>query len=210
MAALAFQDARTASEFLSCSEARRKRSWRLRSIRPTSRLFAVYHRDRRSAAPRLPCTPRGGRLLASTRTTLSVFRHIVLHEPDRSAPSISTPTYGSGTSGCEPLYRHRRVLMLGSAVLALLVSSRLQRVISGPILGLEADHEKGLRSEELFVAGRPKITERRNRRLIDGFNAMLAEIQQRDTALQRRTRISRHERWNSSGRPPSACGRRTS
>ena len=75
------------------------------------------------------------------------------------------------------------VLMLGSALSALLVSSRLQRVISEPILGLEKTM-RNVSAQKNFSLRAVKSQNDEIGGLIDGFNTMLAEIQTRDAALQ--------------------------
>ena len=75
------------------------------------------------------------------------------------------------------------VLMLGSALVALLLSSRLQRLISNPILHLE-ETMKNVSVQKNFALRAEKSQDDEIGTLIDGFNAMLAEIQQRDAALQ--------------------------
>ena len=100
------------------------------------------------------------------------------------------------------------VLMLGSAVVALLLSSRLQRVISEPILRLE-EAMRRVSAEKSFSLRAAKSQNDEIGSLIDGFNAMLAEIQQRDAALQGANRdlTLRTHRARAGGRP-SACAPR--
>ena len=73
--------------------------------------------------------------------------------------------------------------MLGSALFALLVSSRLQRVISEPILGLEKTMRK-VSAQKNFSLRAAKSQNDEIGGLIDGFNTMLAEIQPRDAAFR--------------------------
>jgi len=75
------------------------------------------------------------------------------------------------------------IFVLMSGLFAFLVSSRLQRLISRPILHLEdtmrmvsANRNYGVRATKSYGDEIGK--------LIDGFNTMLSEIQQRDTALR--------------------------
>ena len=75
------------------------------------------------------------------------------------------------------------ILMLGSALVALLLSSRMQRVISEPILELERTM-KTVSAQKTFSLRATKSQHDEIGVLIDGFNEMLAEIQQRDAALQ--------------------------
>lgn len=75
------------------------------------------------------------------------------------------------------------MLMLASAFLALLLASKLQTFISRPILRLE-DTMRVVSAKRNYEVRALKFYDDEIGRLIDGFNTMLAEIQQRDTALQ--------------------------
>ncbi|HKV81913.1 MAG TPA: ATP-binding protein [Candidatus Sulfotelmatobacter sp.] len=74
------------------------------------------------------------------------------------------------------------VLICGS--LALLLSSKLQRLISKPILHLE-DTMRMVSSNKNYEIRATRFYGDEIGRLIDGFNTMLSEIQLRDSALQR-------------------------
>jgi signal transduction histidine kinase/DNA-binding response OmpR family regulator/HAMP domain-containing protein len=78
------------------------------------------------------------------------------------------------------------ILMLGAALFALLLSARMQRVISQPILDLEQTM-KTVSATKTFSLRVVKTQDDEIGALIDGFNEMLAEIQRRDAALQSRT-----------------------
>ncbi len=73
-------------------------------------------------------------------------------------------------------------LVLGSSLVALLLSSRLQKLISGPILRL-AELESRVSREKDFSLRATKETEDELGVLIDGFNDMLVQIQERDGEL---------------------------
>ena len=75
------------------------------------------------------------------------------------------------------------VFVLISGLFALFVSSKLQRLISRPILHLE-DTMRVVSAQKNYEVRATKIYGDEIGRLIDGFNTMLAEIQQRDTALR--------------------------
>ncbi len=75
------------------------------------------------------------------------------------------------------------LLMLGAALVAFLLSSKLQLVISKPILGL-AETMKRVSAVKDYSLRAVKSAEDEIGSLIDGFNGMLSEIQQRDAALQ--------------------------
>jgi signal transduction histidine kinase/CheY-like chemotaxis protein len=75
------------------------------------------------------------------------------------------------------------IFVLISGLLALFVSNKLQRVISRPILHLE-DTMRMVSANKNYEVRAVKSYGDEIGRLIDGFNTMLAEIQQRDTALR--------------------------
>jgi len=75
------------------------------------------------------------------------------------------------------------IFVLISGLFALLVSSRLQRLISRPILHLE-DTMRMVSANRNYEVRATKSYGDEIGRLIDGFNTMLSEIQQRDSALR--------------------------
>ena len=75
------------------------------------------------------------------------------------------------------------IFVLISSLFALLVSSRLQRLISRPILHLE-DTMRMVSANRNYEVRATKSYGDEIGRLIDGFNTMLSEIQQRDSALR--------------------------
>src|SRR5690349_14118304 len=75
------------------------------------------------------------------------------------------------------------VCVLISGLFALFVSSKLQRLISRPILHLE-DTMRVVSAQKNYEVRATKTYGDEIGRLIDGFNTMLTEIQQRDTALR--------------------------
>ena len=74
--------------------------------------------------------------------------------------------------------------VLVSGLLAWLVSSRLQALVSGPILELERTM-RAVSVAKNYAVRAEKTSGDETGRLIDGFNTMLSEIQHRDKALQR-------------------------
>ncbi|MGH9350478.1 MAG: response regulator [Vicinamibacterales bacterium] len=178
-AALAFQDPNTGAEILSALKAREGIVAAALYTRD-NRLFAHYRRDARvtSGVPERP-GPTG---YSFGTNMLTVFHSIVLQRE----------TLGTVYIESDMKQWHARitrytaivaVLMLASALLALLLSSRLQRVISEPILRLE-EIMRRVSAEKSFSVRAAKAQNDEIGSLIDGFNAMLAEIQQRDGALQ--------------------------
>jgi len=75
------------------------------------------------------------------------------------------------------------IFVLISGLFALFVSSKLQGLISKPILHLE-DTMRMVSSNKNYAVRAVKKYSDEIGRLIDGFNTMLSEIQQRDTVLQ--------------------------
>jgi PAS domain S-box-containing protein len=75
------------------------------------------------------------------------------------------------------------ILLLASALLAFLLSIRLQRVISRPILDL-ARTARSVAQEKNYSVRAAKQSDDEIGTLIDGFNDMLGQIQERDAALQ--------------------------
>src|SRR2546422_3655613 len=75
------------------------------------------------------------------------------------------------------------IFVLVSGLFAFFVSSRLQGLISNPILHLE-DTMRMVSTNKNYAVRAVKSYGDEIGRLIDGFNTMLSEIRQRDTALQ--------------------------
>jgi signal transduction histidine kinase/DNA-binding response OmpR family regulator len=74
------------------------------------------------------------------------------------------------------------VIMLGALGAAFLLSSRLQKLISGPILHL-AQVQSRVSREKDYTQRAVKEASDETGQLIDGFNEMLVQIQERDAAL---------------------------
>jgi signal transduction histidine kinase/CheY-like chemotaxis protein len=74
------------------------------------------------------------------------------------------------------------LMVLGSSLVALLLSSRLQGLISGPILRL-AQLESRVSREKDYSLRAEKESQDELGVLIDGFNEMLVQIQERDAEL---------------------------
>ena len=74
------------------------------------------------------------------------------------------------------------IIMAGSLMVAFFMSSRLQRVVSEPILNL-AEVERRVREENDYSIRAVKQSNDELGYLIDGFNEMLKRIQERDAEL---------------------------
>jgi PAS domain S-box-containing protein len=178
-AALAFRDPNTGREILSALRAK-EGIVAAALYTPDQQLFTFYRRDGRTATaiPKEPqhAGPRFG------RNQLTVFHDIGLQSEKLGTVYIESDMqqWNERVSRYTGLVA---VLMLGSALTALLVSSRLQRVISEPILGLE-ETMRNVSAQKNFSLRAAKSQSDEIGSLIDGFNTMLAEIQTRDAALQ--------------------------
>ncbi len=76
------------------------------------------------------------------------------------------------------------IFVLISGVISWFVSSKLQILVSGPILELEQTM-RAVSVEKNYAVRAVKTCGDETGRLIDGFNTMLSEIQHRDKAVQR-------------------------
>ena len=76
------------------------------------------------------------------------------------------------------------IFVLVSGVLSWFVASKLQILVSGPILELEQTM-RAVSIEKNYAVRAVKTCGDETGRLIDGFNTMLSEIQHRDKAVQR-------------------------
>ena len=177
-AALAFQDAKTGAEILSALDAR-DGIVAAALFTPDGRRFARYRRARSATGP-FPERP-GATGYSFEGDHLRVFHEIVLHG-ERLGTVYIESDMAQLRARIEQYVSIVGVLMLGSALVALLVSSRLQRLISNPILHL-GETMKNVSIQKNFTLRAEKSQEDEIGSLIDGFNAMLAEIQQRDAAL---------------------------
>ena len=179
MAALAFSDGPAAREILAALKARES-IVAAALYTPDGTLVADYRRDAQGARV-VPARPdRSGSRFEDNY--LRVFHQIELHGQILGTVYIESDMQ----QWDERLKRYTGivcVLMLGAAIVALLLSSWLQRMISAPILGLQ-DTMRSVSAQQSFALRAVKTNDDEIGSLIDGFNAMLAEIQQRDTALQ--------------------------
>ncbi len=178
-AALAFREPNTAREILAALKAK-EGIVSAALYTPDRQLFTYYRRDG-GTSTEIPNEPQhlGYRF---DRHHLTVFHEIGLQSERLGTVYIESDMqqWNQRVSRYTGLVG---VLMLGSALTALLVSSRLQRVISEPILGLEKTM-RNVSAQKNFSLRAVKSQSDEIGSLIDGFNTMLAEIQTRDAALQ--------------------------
>ncbi len=113
---------------------------------------------------------------------LEVFKHVVLGEQPVGTVYLRATTKDLNTQ----LLRSAGIVVgcLAAALcIALLLSFQLQRVISGPILELAQATQRVTREADFSI----RVEKQGNDELgvlCDGFNSMLAQIQQRDAALE--------------------------
>ena len=142
------------------------------------RLFARYEPGPRVKLPDGP-RPDGATFVDGG---LEVFRHVELENE-----TIGTVYLRSGLSELTSRIEVQAVtvgaVFLASGLAALFLSSGLQRLVSGPILALSetarAVSEKQDYSLRVKKRGGDELGQ-----LVDAFNQMLVQIQERDTALQ--------------------------
>jgi PAS domain S-box-containing protein len=147
-------------------------------------LLAVYPSNAQESVPK-KASPAGF-FRNWTLHTLQVGKRV---EPNLSGSAQEIPIFLE--SNLNPIYE--RLRLSGGIILAvfcfsflasLLLASQLQRVISKPILQL-LDTAKAVTEKQNYSARAHKTSDDELGVLIDGFNAMLDQIQERDSALQK-------------------------
>jgi signal transduction histidine kinase/CheY-like chemotaxis protein len=149
--------------------------------KPDGRIFAHYFRSNAAFPGSLPTRlqKKGSRFEGGY---LEVFQEVTLNgehvgtlflQSDMRQWSLRAKRYANILI----------IFVLVSGLFALFVSSKLQGLISKPILHLE-DTMRMVSSNKNYAVRAVKTYSDEIGRLIDGFNTMLSEIQQRDTALQ--------------------------
>ncbi|MGH9562875.1 MAG: ATP-binding protein, partial [Terracidiphilus sp.] len=179
-AAMAFKDATTATATLSALKAKEDVVAAV-LYSPNGKIFAKYVRAD-VAHPNLPedlLQSNGSRFRGNY---LEVF-HDVSFNGDPVGTLLLQSDMSQWNSRAKSYASFLLLFMLGSTFLALLLASKLQNLISRPILRLE-DTMRVVSSKKNYEVRALKFYDDEIGRLIDGFNTMLAEIQHRDTALQ--------------------------
>jgi PAS domain S-box-containing protein len=179
-AALSFGDAKAAREILAALQAKQN-VIRACIYDKDGGLFASYNRDTtlRDCSP----SPRQAQATAPARRDMALLQPITLN-----GESIGTIVIEADLIDLrERLTRFLEIdflVLLVSLAVAFLLSTRLQKVISGPIQEL-ADTASSVSTQENYSI---RATKRGNDEiglLFDQFNGMLDRLQQRDVALQR-------------------------
>ena len=149
--------------------------------RPDGKIFAHYFRGKTTLPSYLPSSLQG-KGYRFEGGYLEVFHDVTLNgehvgtlflQSDMRQWSMRARRYASILI----------IFVLVSGLFAFFVSSRLQGLISNPILHLE-DTMRMVSANKNYAVRAVKSYGDEIGRLIDGFNTMLSEIQQRDTALQ--------------------------
>ena len=178
-AALLFDNATDATETLAALAAERHVTCAYIFRENSSEIFVQYARDPHGHHPELPRMLAEGHYFANGR--LHVFKPVILDEA-----AIGTVYIQSDMK--EFYQRLRRYLGIEAAVLffalsaALLMTTRLQRIISTPILHL-AQIAKQVSEKKDLSARAIKHSDDELGFLTEQFNEMLEQIQERDTAL---------------------------
>jgi signal transduction histidine kinase/CheY-like chemotaxis protein len=178
-AALSFEDRRSAQEILSALRAE-SHILEARIYDRSGQIFAGYTRD--GAQAHYPPAPRQpGRYFENG--TLVLFDLIRL-----DGETIGFIYLHSDLEKVNSRLRNYSAMlglfMLASCLVAFLFSSRLQRVISGPILHL-SEMARQVSSAHNFSVRASKQNEDELGVLTDAFNRMLTQIQERDIELAR-------------------------
>ena len=179
-AALSFDDADTAAELL--MSLKRQPAVELACIYNASgKIFAVYYRGEQP--PRLPPAPRTEGVEFTSDGYLDVSKPI-----DFNGQSIGTIYLRASMNELhEQLWRYvniAAVVMAVSLAASILLSSRLQRLISVPILKLAEAAEQISIQRDYSI----RVTKTANDELgtlYDQFNAMLDEIESGEAAIQK-------------------------
>jgi signal transduction histidine kinase/CheY-like chemotaxis protein len=176
--ALSFGDQKAATELLRTLRAQRSMvAAALYSA--NGQLFAVYLRDGASQQSSFPRLRADGSSFEDDR--LKLFRRVVLAQQAIGAVYLE--------SDLEELHGRLKtflgttmIVLLATSLLAFALSSWLQGSISEPIADL-ARTAQLVSSEKNYAARAVKRSDDEMGQLVDSFNGMLAEIQQRDEQL---------------------------
>src|SRR5688500_2386280 len=145
------------------------------------RVFAHYYRSG-EPTPDLP-TPQEGKSSHFTGKHMEVFSDVSLRG-ERLGTLFLRSDMQRWNTRARQYAGILGIFVLISGSIAWFVSSRLQGLVSGPILDLEQTM-RTVSVEKNYAVRAVKTSGDETGRLIDGFNTMLAEIQHRDKALQR-------------------------
>jgi signal transduction histidine kinase/CheY-like chemotaxis protein len=177
-AALSFNDGPNAEELLSTLKAKERITFAA-IFRPDGTVFAKYRRE--GADPKLVVTPS-----PVDRTWFEGNRLIVFKSVRLKGQKIGAVRLESDLEELKGRLRRFAGIVLailtGTALLALLISSRLQGIILRPIVHL-AEVARTVSSKKTYGLRAVKQSDDDLGQLTDNFNHMLAEIERRDEEL---------------------------
>jgi signal transduction histidine kinase len=147
-------------------------------------MFAAYRRDAHQSSQAPPAIPAGqNEIQRFGDESISVVRRIIFQD-------TLFGTIAIGSDYQELNARRNRttgiigVVLMASLLIAFLVSRVLQRSISGPIIRLaemaktvSGEHGYSVRAEAIGATAEMQV-------LVDAFNRMLTQIEERDTSLR--------------------------
>ena len=142
--------------------------------------FARYSRSNAEAPPNRPELKAGEHLFLGER--LHLLREVANKEGKRIGAIYLCSDMGELRARLRNFTGIVAVVMAGSLLVAFLLSSRLQKLVSRPVLHL-AEIEARVSREQDYSLRAVKEADDELGHLIDGFNQMLAEIQHRDAEL---------------------------
>ena len=184
-AALSFDDRKSAGETLGMLAAHQHVT-RASILESGGQTFASYERRSGAAAPFGPATPdklKAARGVAVDWNHIAVLVPVVFQGESLGAIFIESDRVES-RNRINRFMAMIALVMIGALLVALAVTSRLQRVISGPILRL-ADAAARVSQDKDYSVRVTGATPDEVGALVQSFNDMLGQIQERDDALQR-------------------------
>lgn len=179
-AALSFDDAKTASELLMSLE--KQPSVEAAAIYTSAgKIFATYHRG--ESLSQIPAVPPPAGHAFTADGYFNVSRKI-----QHDGSTIGTIYLHANMSELyDQIFWYVNIVaavMIGSLAASILISSRMQHAISGPILQL-AEVAEQISTENNYSIRVSRIADDELGTLYEQFNTMLDQIQQRDVAIQR-------------------------
>jgi signal transduction histidine kinase len=151
---------------------------------PDGRLFAAYQRRRGGQVPALPPIPSGE--VETHRFTWSevvLVRQIVFQDKQTGIVYVQSDLHGLKLHVAQYMGIAAAVLMT-SLLAVLLISPVFRQVIAEPIVHLAEVARMVSRDKDYSVRAAPTGNRDELAGLIEAFNGMLSQIQERDAALQ--------------------------
>jgi len=178
-ASLAFNDQKTAREMLTALDAE-DHVLGACLYDTQGRVFAEYHRADLGSAFKMPAPAREGAYFGAG--TITLFRSVNLEGEKTGTIAIVSDLSGMRARFVEYIKIALLVLFI-SIVITYLVSARLLRIVSDPIVQL-AGLAGRVSAEENYSLRAIAHSEDESGILVNAFNQMLERIEQRDRALQ--------------------------